>query len=402
MFRNNKKEKILITIFFVLFCSITVIVNIVSYYNYREQVNNSVEMLIENIKINYPDVSDKEILEVLNSDLDSDSNMLTNYGYSDDISYIKSLDNLNYLSIVNGIIIVVSFSIILYIIIIIYKKQEDKKILKLIKYFKDLDNNIYDVKLRENNENMFSKLQNEIYKVTINLKNISENNIAQKELLNDNLVDISHQIKTPLTSINIMMDSLLNDSNINDNKKREYILKIDKQVKLISNLIMNILKAAKIESNTADFIKSNINVNDLIDEIILDLEILAEVKNVKVVSLVDDKEANFNGDYKWQKEAITNIVKNAIEHSYEDDTVYIKIVNTAIFIKIEIINSGKGISKKDIKNIFKRFYKAENSSEDSIGIGLYLAKLIVQNENGDITVKSTLNKETIFSIKYLK
>ena len=126
-----------------------------------------------------------------------------------------------------------------------------------------------------------------------------------------------------------------------------------------------------------------------------------EIKEIEVITKIDEK-AIFIADYKWQQEALTNILKNAIEHSQPKSNIYIIVENTSIFLKIKIKDEGQGIAQKDLKHIFERFYKAKNCNEDSIGIGLSLAKTIIEQNNGYIKATSEVGKGTLFEIKYIK
>ena len=110
----------------------------------------------------------------------------------------------------------------------------------------------------------------------------------------------------------------------------------------------------------------------------------------------------FVGDYNWQLEALTNIIKNCIEHTAENKNVYINWEENNFDTKIVIKDEGVGIDKKDVKYIFERFYKGKNSSENSVGIGLALAKSIIEKDNGYIICTSELGKGTTFEIKYMK
>ena len=144
-----------------------------------------------------------------------------------------------------------------------------------------------------------------------------------------------------------------------------------------------------------------VRVKELIEKSVSNLAIILDIKNIKIVLNIDENAIIF-ADYNWQLEAITNIIKNAAEHSGNNSKIYINVVNTSVFIKIQIKDEGEGISKKDMNHIFERFYKSKNSSENSIGIGLSLAKTIIEKANGYIKVESEEGKGTIFEIKYLK
>ena len=144
-----------------------------------------------------------------------------------------------------------------------------------------------------------------------------------------------------------------------------------------------------------------IDAKKLIDSVINNLAILIEIKEIEVITKIDEK-AIFIADYKWQQEALTNILKNAIEHSQPKSNIYIIVENTSIFLEIKIKDEGQGIEQKDLKHIFERFYKAKNCNEDSIGIGLSLAKTIIEQNNGYIKATSEVGKGTLFEIKYIK
>ena len=142
-------------------------------------------------------------------------------------------------------------------------------------------------------------------------------------------------------------------------------------------------------------------VKKFIDEIIDNLEIPIEIKNQKII-IEGNKDVSFIGDYKWQQEAITNIIKNAIEHNKKNGKITIKYEENVLFTKITIIDEGQGIAKEDLKHIFERFYKAQNSSDNSVGIGLSLAKNIIEKNNGMINCKSEIGNGTEFIVKYMK
>ena len=126
-----------------------------------------------------------------------------------------------------------------------------------------------------------------------------------------------------------------------------------------------------------------------------------KLKNQQIV-IEGNENASFIGDYKWQQEAVTNIIKNCIEHNKDNGNIFIKYEENTLFTKIIVRDEGEGISREDLKHIFERFYKGKNSSENSVGIGLALAKNIIEKNNGMISCKSELDKGTEFVIKYMK
>ena len=300
-----------------------------------------------------------------------------------------------------NILIIVLFSILWMTIIVLYLRKRDKKIKQITNYINQIKNKKYDLNIEENTEDELSNLKNELYKITIMLKEESEISKKDKENLKMSVEDISHQLKTPLTSITIMLDNLKDNPNMEEKTKQKFIFEISKQVEWINWLVISMLKLSKLDANVVQFYDEKINLNKFIGEIIKNLEIPIEVKNQKII--IDGNEnVSFIGDYKWQQEAITNIIKNCIEHNVNNGTIYINYEENSLFTKITIRDEGEGIPKEDLKHIFERFYKGKNSSENSVGIGLALAKNIIEKNNGMINCKSELDKGTEFVIKYMK
>ena len=278
---------------------------------------------------------------------------------------------------------------------------QEKKIAEINEYIKQVNNKNYILKIEENDNSELSKLRNELYKTTILLKETAEQSEKEKENLSTAIADISHQLKTPLTSIRIMLDNISDNPDMEKEIREDFLSDISKQIDWISSLVISLLKIAKFDAGTIKMENKEINVKDLINNVIENLAIIIEVKEIKIITNIDES-ATFIADYKWQLEALTNILKNAIEHSRQSSKIYITVENTSLFLKIKIQDEGQGISKKDLKHIFERFYRTQNSSENSIGIGLALAKTIIEQNNGYIKVDSEIDKGTTFEIRFLK
>ena len=255
--------------------------------------------------------------------------------------------------------------------------------------------------IEENTEDELSILKNELYKITVMLKEVAENSQKDKTTLKDSLSDISHQIKTPITSILIMLDNILSDENMPEDIKKDFIKDIKREIINIKFLVESILKLSKIDSNSIKFIKKEVFIKDIINEAVKNVSMLSELKNIEIIVSGDDSIKTIC-DLKWQVEAITNILKNCIEHSYENRKIYINYNQNNMYTELKIEDNGTGIDAKDLPHIFERFYKGKNSSSDSVGIGLALSKSIIESNNGYIQVDSELNKGTTFIIKYLK
>jgi signal transduction histidine kinase len=232
------------------------------------------------------------------------------------------------------------------------------------------------------------------------LKEDAENSKKEKLELKKSLSDISHQLKTPLTSILIILDNLIDNPDMDDDIKEDFIRDIKREVTNITFLVQSILKLSRIDTNTIDFIEENVYLNDVVMESIKNLASVCDLKNIKIITKLDEK-VKIKCDFKWQVEAISNILKNCIEHSSEYNEVIIEVNDNKVYSQVIIKDNGNGIDKEDLPHIFERFYKGKNSTSDSVGIGLSLAKSIIEKDNGTISVQSC-DKGTTFIIKYFK
>ena len=284
------------------------------------------------------------------------------------------------------------------IIFLSYNKKKEKDINDITKYIEEINKKNYELQIDSITEDELSILKNEIYKTTIMLKESAENSNQDKINLKKSLEDISHQLKTPLTSILILLDNLIDDPNMNAETRNDFITDIKREIININFLVQAILKLSKFDANTIHFIKQEITLNEIIEEAVKNVSTLCDLRNIKI-EIIGDENAKIICDAKWQIEAITNILKNSIEHSQDNHKIVVKYEKNSIYSNIEIQDFGDGISQKDLKHIFERFYKGENASKESIGIGLALSKTIIEEDNGTISVDSNENG-TKFTIKY--
>ena len=186
---------------------------------------------------------------------------------------------------------------------------------------------------------------------------------------------------------------------MDEQTRRKFIIEITKKVESMNWLIIALLKLSKLDANAVEFKNERIDVCNMIKEIVENLSIMAEIRNIEI--MFESKDTIYiQADYNWYKEAISNILKNAIEHAKH--IVTIKVTENKVYTQIEIKDDGVGINKKDMKHIFDRFYKSQNSDENSIGIGLSLSKSIVEAQNGHIYVDSKDGEYTKFIIRYIK
>lgn len=372
------------------------------YKTYTYNFNQKIAGIIDNVLEKYPDIEKREIVEILNSSDKTNNEILREYGIELDKDSVILENNTDFQKfIIIDINTLILFILILSIIFFKYNHSESKKINEITKYIEEINRGNYKLNIEENTEDELSILKNELYKITIMLKEVAENSQKDKTTLKDSLSDISHQIKTPITSILIMLDNILSDENMPEDIKKDFIKDIKREIINIKFLVESILKLSKIDSNSIKFIKKEVFIKDIINEAVKNVSMLSELKNIEIIVSGDDSIKTIC-DLKWQVEAITNILKNCIEHSYENRKIYINYNQNNMYTELKIEDNGTGIDAKDLPHIFERFYKGKNSSSDSVGIGLALSKSIIESNNGYIQVDSKLNKGTTFIIKYLK
>ena len=395
---KNKKKYSKLIMFTLITFGIIILLNVMLYYHVNKNYNNKIVNIISTIKEKYPEIKDDEIFDVIKNKVKT--NTFNRYSFDlDGIVLIKE----------NKTIFVSYFIILLFIYLIIClvyltiiinnDKMKDKEINEVIKIIEEINNKNYSFKMKDINEEDLSLLKNEIYKTTIMLNEISEISKKDKKELEESLEDISHQLKTPLTSILIMIDTLLDDEDMDQNTREDFLRNMKREVMNINFLVKSILKLSRLDTNTVKFISKKESVKEIINEAILNVSLLSDLKNVKIETNLSD--SFIICDYKWQIEALTNILKNSIEHSYENNKVLIESSENNAYVKITIKDFGSGIAKEDINHIFERFYKGKDSDYDSIGIGLALSKSIIEKQNGKISVASS-DDGTTFTIKYFK
>ncbi len=385
-----------IMFFIILLC----LVNKVEYNKYKYNTNQKINGIVAKIQEKYPEIGKEEIIEILNSN--NKDNVFNEYGYDiNKDSYINQ-NNEVYIkfNILKIFILLLSFMILIYLFVRYYFKR-DNEIEKIIKCLEKINQKNYEIDINDVSEDKLSILKHEIYKTTVMLKENTEKANQDKINLKNSLQDISHQLKTPLTSSIIMLDNIIDDLENDIEIKPEFIKKVKKDISKISFLIQSILKLSMFESNTITFIRKEIPVKKIINSSIENIENLCDLKNIKIV--VKDRSKNkIYCDYRWQVEALTNILKNAVDYSFNDSIIIVEVDKNNTYTQIKIKDFGKGMSEDETINIFKRFYKGKNSSNDSNGIGLSLAKAIIEKDNGRVIVNSLKGEGTTFSIKYFK
>jgi len=254
------------------------------------------------------------------------------------------------------------------------------------------------ISLNDYAEGELGILQSEVHKMTIRLREQKQSLVDDKIYLADSLADISHQIRTPLTSINLLV-SFLSDPDITDERRGELSRELYSLLSRIDWLITTLLKMSKLDAGTVQFNSETVPMAELIRKSTESVAIPMELRGQELKVIAD---GSFIGDIGWTAEAITNIVKNCMEHTPEGGRVSVTATDNPLFAEIIISDNGRGIAGEDLPHIFERFYKGKNSADNSFGIGLALARTIITTQNGTIKAENVLPNGAKFTIRFYK
>ncbi|WP_290686821.1 sensor histidine kinase [Intestinibacter sp.] len=371
----------------------------------KNKVVENNQAILGDVLIEHPELED-DIVDIITQsrskeNINSGAEILQKYNYDNSISISnepiisESLGNIFALNL--------AFVVFTFIVFIILSFSYFRKIYTDIKDMTDYvyhnsEGRYYDMK-DKNQEGQIGLLKVELMKMTTILK--EKVNLLQNEkiFLNNTISDISHQLKTPMTSLIILNDLMYGD--LDKEKRIEFLDKTSAQLSRMEWLIKSMLKLAKVEAKVIEFKTEKVNIDELIRKSISPMIIPMELKNI-AISINGKEDASYTGDIEWSAEAITNIIKNCVEHTPDNGQIEINYEENPIYSEIVIKDNGEGIDKKDLPNIFKRFYKGKNSKSDSVGIGLAMAKSIVESQNGTIYVKSKKGVGSEFHIIFHK
>ena len=295
-----------------------------------------------------------------------------------------------------GLIFLLVTGLSLYLLSVTLSKRYNR-IARLSDYLKKVNSGKFDLDMQDYDEGELSILKSEIYKTTLMLRLQAEALANEKAALSDAMSDISHQLKTPLTSM-LVMTELLRDPDLPDSMRNECTERIKSQLERLQWLLTSLLKLSKLDAGTIRFSPAVIPVSELLQRALEPLYIPIEIKaqHLKVFQ----RKATITCDLNWTVEALLNILKNCVEHTPDGGHLEIRCNHTPLFTEILIRDSGSGISPEDLPHIFERFYRGRNAGTESVGIGLAMAKSIVTAQGGHIDVSSKLGDGTLFSVKF--
>lgn len=430
-YKNKQAVKSLLLIGVVLVVSVVTYISWISWYThkYKNMENTYIRCIMENVINQYPDLDMEEIAIILNKsygELESSTtseefySILRKNGITDNTFYIKDMSDIRNVNIIVSTLIIGVMSVLFIICFYIYLRRRKNAIVQLQDYMDKISRGNYELEINDNSEDELSSLKNSLYKIMVYMKEQADSARIKKVMLAQSVSDISHQLKTPLTSTQILLDNLNDNPDMEYATRKKFIYEALNQVNGMSWMIVTMLKLSRIDAGVVEFNNETISINKIIEEAVGNLEVIAEIKAVSIdiyvhnsntdnihkgsdnkVNKLNKSDIYINGDYNWNREALQNIIKNAIEHSNDKGTVKINITDNDVYTAVYITNRGEKLSDKQQKQIFERYYSEAKYEDNSMGIGLPLAKAVIEKQGGYISVESD-DEETVFIVKYIK
>ena len=356
----------------------------------------------------YPKMEDK-IAEYIKSgateaEIAKGRQILGEYGYNTKAFLSSQITFKNtYMPLTIKVVLLVLFFFIPVCLLIMFEYSKIYKKVSRISIASDkVVEGDYNIVMPENSEGEFGKLGHSFNAMSNRLKLSIENLNEDKIFLKNIISDISHQLKTPLASLIMLNENLLQDKNMGEETRLEFLNRSKGQLDRMEWLVKNLLKMARLEADAVEFHFEKAELIMPVQRAVTNLKSLWEEKGQAIIIKGQEKVC-FNGDEEWLEEAFVNIIKNCIEHTGSGGKIIIEMNETPLFSRVSIKDNGEGIDKNDLPHIFERFYKGNNSVKtESVGIGLSLARLIIEKQRGSITVSSVKGEGTEFVITFLK
>lgn len=350
----------------------------------------------------YPDLELEIIQEILNKgDIKNEAlgvDVLNKYGYNlemdleQDTNFIEYRNDMIKVNLIILSIFIFINIFILYLVLNGYMKSF-QKITDTINNFIKGNYEFEDYKLKEG---LISKIQTQLNKLGNSIELKEERLFLEKEDTKSLVTDISHQLKTPLASLEMSNSILLNEE-LTDEERREFLEMSQIGIKKLENLVESLVNISRLEVAMIKLKPVKHNIRETIKNAVNSVYIKAMDKNIEIEA-VEFKDYFIEHDPKWTEEAIFNILENAVKYSEKDNVVKINIEETINFIRISIEDNGIGIKEDNYNNIFKRFYRGKHKNIEGSGVGLYLSRRIIEDQGGSITVRSNIDKGSIFRV----
>ena len=357
------------------------------------------DSLVTEIVRQYPDVEEETIRQMTSDGVASQKeSVLKKYGIEEDNFLPKRTGGNQQVMIVGGVTGILFLVCAGCVGIFLYAmKRQRKQIEELEQYCEEVLQETATLDLRDNEEGRFSLLKNKVYDITVLLREknqLLEKNKKETERL---IADISHQLKTPITSLRMTNEILYMD--MSSEKRMRFLDNMQADLLKIEWFVKTILNLAKLDSKTLTLKREETMAAELSEKMIDSFKIFCEVSGCRIASS-GEEDITLWCDKKWLLEALHNILKNALEHG----AAHIALLwsENNLYTKLEITDDGEGIEKEELPHIFERFYKMKGSGEDSMGLGMAFTKSMIAYQNGEVKVKSKYDEGTTFIVKIYK
>ncbi|MCM1541656.1 MAG: ATP-binding protein [Blautia sp.] len=404
---NNEVKGLMIVFALILFmgglCGNLVMERYCSAMN--REFNLAVASMLDSVMYAYPDASEEQMLILLNERRDSGTGerLLGQYGVflQEKGSAFTGLQEKEKGFRLIWTIVYLAAGAGFLGTLFLYLRHRQKEIGKLCGYMDEVERGNFSLDISHNRDDEFSGLKNELYKLTIFLKEQARMATDNRKALADAVADISHQLKTPLTSVTVLVDNLWENQDMEPATRNRFLREISSQLSGVSWLIATLLKLSRLDAGVVELEHKPVTVRLLMEKVCRKLELLAEWRQVELVSRIPG-EIWVSGDEQWLAEAMLNLVKNAIEHSDPGSRVLVTAEENDVYTLVTVRDYGEGITPEEQRRLFERFYRGRSAGKDSVGIGLALAKEIIDRQKGYITVDSDKGKGTAFLVKFIK
>lgn len=371
----------------------------------NQEFNLAVASMLGSVKEAYPEASEEELIGLLSENTDSGEGevLLGKYGIfleeaGSSFSGIRKKEG-QFLALFVTVGILTAGGVFLTLLVYLMRRQ--REIGQLCSYVDEVSRGDFRLEVSRNRDSELSRLKNELYKLTIFMGEQAKTAIDNRKALADAVADISHQLKTPLTSVTVLVDNLLENQHMESTVRNRFLQEISSQLSGVSWLIATLLKLSRLDAGVVELEQNPLSVRALAEKVCQKLELLAEWRQVEL-KLQIPEEIWIVGDEQWLTEALLNLVKNAVEHSDVGGEVLVTAQENDVYTLVTVQDQGEGISAEEQKHLFERFYRGRSAGADSVGIGLALSREIIVRQGGYITVESGEERGTTFFVKFIK
>ena len=403
-----KREPIIRRIFLIAIIGVILIFGAFSIFQYKNLKNIYLEQQNINKRIvgklvnKYPQ-SESDIVKSVYSESEEYENIgqkiLKKYGYDENYNMIRNINFQQHLKyfLVNNLIVFVVVIILIMLILSNLMKYVFSKLKIISKNIEDIIHNKYEIEDDFKEEGVLNIIHSDLNKLSRSLNLKIKNINKEKESIKELVTDISHQLKTPLASLNLY-NSLLLEEELDEEDRIEFLTTNKMSINKLHNLIDSLVNISRLEASMINIKKEDKSIKQTLTKAIDSVKAKANLKNIKI-SVTDFKDKIILHDSKWTEESIFNILENGVKYTHDNGKIEVSLQETINFIRIDIKDNGIGIDKSEFNNIFKRFYRSEKVEEvEGSGVGLYLSRKIIESQGGNIIVSSKIGQGSKFSL----